>query len=234
MIALALLSVLATAHPLKLGTQPVQCLKPTTPQECAARLDSLAREVAFMAKVLEGKGIDFEKERKRLALADSAFDIPHDPALILGPAAAKNTLAVFTDPQCPYCLRLVPQLDVWLAGRSDLRIAIHLFPLSFHERAMPASKAYWAAAQQGKFGQFFRTLHANGSKDLSDAAIDQAATTSGIDLARFHKDLVSDAAQAAIQADMTLAQRVGVEGTPTMYLNGRVTRDPDGDMAKLK
>ena len=231
MIALALLSVLATAKPYSSGQQ---CLKPATTQECAGRLDSLAKEVAFMQKVLESKGIDFEQERRRLALADSSFDIPHEPAMILGLANAKHTLTVFTDPQCPYCLRLVPQLDVWIAQHSDLRVAIHTFPLSFHERALPASKAYWAAAKQNKFPGFFRTLHANGSKDLSDAAIDRAATASGLDLGRFHADMASDAAQNSIQSDMELAQRVGVEGTPSLYLDGRMTRDPETDLSKLK
>lgn len=231
MIALALLSILATAKPYSTGQQ---CLKPATPQECANRIDSLAKEVAFMQKVLENKGIDFAQERRRLALADSAFEIPHDPGMILGLANAKHTLAVFTDPQCPYCLRLVPQLDAWIASHSDLRVAIHTFPLSFHDRAMPASKAYWAAAKQNKFPGFFRTLHANGSKDLSDAALDRAATTAGLDLDRFHADMASEAVQKAIQADMELAQRVGVEGTPSMYVDGKASRDPEGDLSKLK
>lgn len=234
MIAALLLATLGAASPLKSATPPLQCMKSATPQECAARLDSLVREVAFMQKVLEGKGIDFEQERRRLALADSVFAIPHDIDMILGPVNAKHTLAVFTDPQCPYCLRLVPQLDVWLASRPDLRVAIHMFPLSFHERAMPAARAYWAASQQGKFAPFFRKLHANGSKDLSDAAIDLAATATGMDIARFHNDIASDAAAKAVQADQALGQRIGVEGTPSMYVDGRATRNPDGDLASLK
>lgn len=234
MISAILLSALVHATPYAADAQPVQCLKPATPQETAARLDSLVREVAFLEKVLEGKGIDFEHERRRLALADSVFAIPHDPGLILGPAAAKHTLSVFTDPQCPYCQRLYPQLDAWLAAHPDLRVAIHLFPLSFHERAMPASRAYWAAAQQRKFPQFFRALHGDGAKDLSDAGLENAAKAAGLDLARFRKDASSPASQKAVEDDYALGGRVGVEGTPTLYLDGRVTRDPEGDLAKAK
>lgn len=230
MIAALALSILVHASPVPPGAQ---CAKPATPQETAARLDSLAREVAFLEKVLEGKGIDFARERRRLMMADSVFAIPHDPALVLGPVNAKHTLAVFTDPQCPYCSRLYPQLDVWLASRPDLRVAIHLFPLSFHERAMPASRAYWAAAQQNKFPAFFRALHA-ASSDLSDATLEQAAQAAGLDLARFRQDLASERSRKAALDDQALGQRIGVDGTPSMFLDGRATRDPDGDIAKLK
>lgn len=229
-----LLLLLASATPKPANTTFVQCAKPATVQECSARLDSLADEIAFMQKVLEGKGIDFAKERQRLALADSVFQIPHDPALILGPANAKHTLAVFTDPQCPYCTRLYPQLDAWLSSHPDLRVAIHLYPLSFHERAQPASQAYWAAAQQRKFVPFFRALHANGSKDLSDSALDKAAQAALLDVARFRRDLESDQARKAVDDDKALGNRIGVEGTPSLYLDGRATRDPDADLAKLK
>jgi len=229
-----LLVLLATATPKPANTTFVQCAKPATVQECSARLDSLIAEVSFMQKVLEGKGIDFAKERQRLAMADSVFQIPHDPALILGPVNARHTLAVFTDPQCPYCTRLYPQLDAWLAQHPDLRVAIHLFPLSFHDRAQPASQAYWAAAQQRKFVPFFRALHANGSKDLSDAALEKAAQAAMLDVERFRKDLDSDQARKAVDDDKALGTLVGVEGTPSLYLNGRATRDPESDLAKLK
>lgn len=233
MIASLLLASLVQATPSKPKAAPVQCVKPATVQECSARLDSLAEEVSFMRKVLETKGIDFAKERQRLAMADSVFAIPHNPALTLGPADAKHTLSVFTDPQCPYCQRLYPQLDAWVAARKDLRIAIHLFPLSFHDRAMPSSKAYWAAGQQKKFDAFFHALHAS-STDLSDASLDQAAKTAGMDLERFHQDMASEAAAQAVQSDLALGRHVGVEGTPTLYLDGRTTRDPDADLDKQK
>lgn len=234
MIVASLLAALANATPLAPSADALQCVKPATVQECSARLDSLAQEVAFMQKVLEGKGLDFAKERQRLAMADSAFPIPHDPALIIGSLSAKHTLTVFTDPECPYCSRLYPQLDVWISSRTDLNVAIHLFPLSFHPRAQPASQAYWAAGQQRKFVPFFRALHANGSKDLSDSAFIKAAQSAKLDLARFRKDLDSDQARKAVDDDKALGNRIGVEGTPSLYLNGRITRDPDADIAKLK
>jgi len=240
MIHAILLVALLAGKPAAKSTSPVlQCLPgqhaaAATPMECASRLDSLAAEVAFLEKVLEGKGIDFERERRLLALADSSFEFAHDPALVVGPAKAKHTLTIFTDPQCPYCLRIYPQLDAWLAAHPDLRIAFHLFPLSFHERAMPASRAYWAAARQNKFPAYFHALHANASNDLSDTALDLAAKSAGMDLAKFQADRVSDASYAAVQQDLALGTRVGVQGTPSLYLDGKASRDPVGDLSRLK
>lgn len=239
MIHTLLLTTLLSAKPVKSTAPPIQCLPgqaPTTADgvEAARRIDSLAGELSIVIKILETKGIDFARERRLLAMADSAFEIPHDPALILGPAKAKNTLAIFTDPECPYCLRIYPQLDVWLRSNPDLRVAVHLFPLSFHPRAMPSSRAYWAAARQGKFPAYFAKLHENGAKDLSDEALDAAATAAGLDLAKFQADRQSPASEAAVKADLALGQRVGVQGTPSLYLNGKATRDPDGDLSRLK
>ncbi len=239
MITALLLASVLSAKPVKATEPPIQCIPgqaPTTADgvEAARRIDSLASELAFVVKVLEGKGVDFARERRLLAMADSAFEIPHDPALILGPAKAKHTLTVFTDPECPYCLRIYPQLEVWMKSHPDLRVAIHLFPLSFHPRAMPSSRAYWAAGRQGKFAPYFAKLHENGANDLSDEALDAAATASGLNLAKFQADRNSPASEAAVKADFALGQRVGVQGTPSLYLDGKASRDPEGDLSRLK
>lgn len=239
MITALLLASVLSAKPVKATEPPIQCIPgqaPTTADgvEAARRIDSLAGELALVVKVLEGKGIDFTRERRLLAMADSAFEIPHDPAMVLGSVKAKHTLAVFTDPECPYCLRIYPQLEAWINSRPDVRVAIHLFPLSFHPRAMPSSQAYWAAGRQGKFPVYFAKLHENGAKDLSDEALDAAAVAAGLNLAKFQSDRVSPASEAAVKADLALGQRVGVQGTPSLYLNGKASRDPDGDLSRLK
>jgi len=217
---------------------PLQCLPGghAAPKagSLEARLDSLAHELSLLVRVLEAKGVDFEREKRNLALADSVFAIPVNPALVLGAPMAKHTLSIFTDPECPYCSRIYPQLDAWVAAHPDLKVAFHLFPLSFHARAMPASRAYWAASRQGKFSAFFHALHANGSKDLSDEAILKAATSAGLDATKFAADWNSEESRAAVQKDQALGEAVGVQGTPSLYLDGKSTRDPEGDLSRLK
>lgn len=217
---------------------PLQCLPPAStaakPGAIEARLDSLSHELALLVKVLEGKGVDFAKEKRRLALEDSAFSIPTNPGLVLGSPMAKHTLSIFTDPECPYCTRIYPQLDAWIAAYPNLKVAVHLFPLSFHPRAMPSSRAYWAASRQGKFPAYFRTLHADGSKDLSDDALLKAATAAGLDLVRFRTDWESEASRLAVLKDQALGESVGVQGTPSLYVNGKSTRDPDEALSRLK
>lgn len=218
---------------------PLQCLPPAGGQAAKSastdsRLDSLAREFDLLLRILEAKGVDFAKEKRRLALEDSVFSIPANPGLVLGSPMAKHTLSIFTDPECPYCTRIYPQLDAWLAAYPNLKVAVHLFPLSFHPRAMPSSRAYWAAAQQGKFSAYFHALHANGSKDLSDDALLKAATTSGLDLPRFRIDWESEASRQAVLKDQALGETVGVQGTPSLYVNGKSTRDPDEALSRLK
>lgn len=84
---------------------PLQCLPPAAsatavkPETCESRLDSLSRELALLVKVLKSKGVDFENEKRRLALEDSTFSIPTNPGLVLGSPMAKHTLSIFTDPE---------------------------------------------------------------------------------------------------------------------------------------
>jgi len=240
MIQAILLTAFLSAKPAPVSIPVVQCLPgqhDTTagmPLDCEARLDSLSKEVMILYKILSGKGIDFARERRKLSMSDSVFNIPQDLGFVLGPQLAKHTLTIFTDPQCPYCQRIYPQLDIWLASHPDLRVGVHLYPLSFHERAMPAARAYWAAARQARFPAFFHKLHVNPTSDLSDSGLVKAASAAGLDLKKFRADWESDASQAAVQQDMALGGRIGVEGTPALYVDGKATQNPDAEFANFK
>ena len=55
--------------------------------------------------------------------------IPLDDALLLGLPSAKRKIIVFTDPQCPYCIRLHEELKKAVEADSDIAFYIKLFPL---------------------------------------------------------------------------------------------------------
>lgn len=92
-------------------------------------------------------------------------------------------------------------------------------PLRFHKMAEPAARAALAAREQGKFWEFHDKLFA--TKKLSKTVIDQVATELQLDMDKFKKDMESAKIKAKIQKDMIDAQKAGVTGTPTAFINGR-------------
>jgi protein-disulfide isomerase len=84
---------------------------------------------------------------------------------------------------------------------------------------MPSAKAAWAALQQGKFWEFQDALFAQQDK-LGEPLYVATAKALNLDLKRFDQDRKSDAASAAIQKDVDMAEKLGVSGTPFLVMNG--------------
>jgi protein-disulfide isomerase len=137
-----------------------------------------------------------------------------------GPADAPVTIALFTDFECPYCSRIVPLLEQVLERNPQtVKLVFKNMPLNFHQMALPSAKAALAANEQGKFWEFHDRLFAE--KKLSPEGIDKIAQDLSLDMERFAKDMSSPKVQAQISKDMQDAQKAGVTGTPTPFINGR-------------
>ena len=93
-------------------------------------------------------------------------------------------------------------------------------PLLQHPRAAPAARAAEAAHNQDRFWQMHDLLFEN-QRALEDADIERYARELGLDLERFRADIASPGVQARIDADRDEAVRVGVAGTPTLFVDNR-------------
>jgi protein-disulfide isomerase len=139
-----------------------------------------------------------------------------------GPATAKVTIVEFSDFQCPFCSRVVPTLEqLQKEYPTQVRIFFRHFPLPFHPDAAPAAEAAVAAEAQGKFWEMHDKLFAN-QKDLSAPALEAYARQIGLDLPKFRAALQSRAGKARVNSDAELGRQLGVEGTPSLFLNGRL------------
>ena len=144
---------------------------------------------------------------------------PDDP--VKGPKAAKVTLVVFSDFQCPFCARVEPTLkQLEETYRSDLRVVWKNQPLAMHPQAMPAALAAEAAREQGKFWPMHDLMFAN-QQQLAPPMYEQWAKQLGLDLRRFKAAMASPAARARVEEDMRLGNSVGASGTPTSFVNCR-------------
>jgi len=145
--------------------------------------------------------------------------LPARPAR--GADAAKVTIVEMLDYQCPYSLRAAATLrELEQAYPGELRLHLVHFPLPGHADADLAARAVLAADAQGAMWEMHDRLMAAGGKvarvDLFDVAADL-----GLDLERFERDLDGKPAGDAIDADLALAEKLAVRGTPTFFINGR-------------
>jgi protein-disulfide isomerase len=102
----------------------------------------------------------------------------------------------------------------------EVTYVVKQFPLSSHRFAFKAAMAALAAAEQGKFWEFHSKLLENHNA-LNDGKITSIAEELSLDMARFNNDLNSLANRELIQKDIQEGNKVGVNGTPALFLNGK-------------
>jgi protein-disulfide isomerase len=106
-----------------------------------------------------------------------------------------------------------------------VRFVFRQFPLSFHKRAHKAAQASLAAHAQGKFWKYHDVLFAN-AKELEPANLETHAKTAGLELASFKAALDGDKFKEQVDADIALGSKVSVQGTPTLFVNGKRVANP--------
>jgi protein-disulfide isomerase len=152
---------------------------------------------------------------------NKVYDIPTGDSPFKGPADAAVVITEFSDFQCPFCGKLPPLLDdVRAKFPKDVKVVYKEFPLSFHKNAMNASRAGLAAKRQGKFWEMHDKMFEN-MRALELDNLKKYAGEIGLDMTQFEKDLADPKIQKQIDDDMAIAKKVGVRGTPTVFVNGK-------------
>ncbi|MGA2152749.1 MAG: thioredoxin domain-containing protein [Geobacteraceae bacterium] len=142
---------------------------------------------------------------------------------VKGPANASVTIIVFSDYLCPVCNRLEPVLKQVLEQyHNDVKLVHKLCP--YHDFSREAVEAAYAAWDQGKFWEYHDLLFYN-QLVLNKPQITAIAEELHLDLKRFNKKMKDPAIQKLIDRDMADVSRLGILGTPTVYVNGKVLND---------
>jgi protein-disulfide isomerase len=150
----------------------------------------------------------------------SSIDTKGSPSK--GPSEASVTLVEFSDFQCPYCAGFFKTLyAIMKRYPSQVRLVYRNFPLSqLHPDAEKAAEAALCAADQGQFWQMHDLLFQTQSLLTQDDLKAKAAQLK-LDVEAFNSCLASGRNTQRVKQDLFTGIRLGVTGTPTLFINGR-------------
>lgn len=152
---------------------------------------------------------------------------------VKGPSDAPVTLIEYGDYQCPACGVYFPLTErVFNQSSSTLCVVFRNMPLAQHPNAMSAAMAAESAGVQNKYWEMHDLLYSNQSEwsDLSPASTTAIfkgyAAKIGLDMAKFGAGLADPKLKAKIQYDSDEAVKIGVNATPTFFVNGKAIQNP--------
>ncbi len=149
------------------------------------------------------------------------YDIPTEGYPSLGPNDAPITIVEFSDFQCPFCRRFHDETYQALldAYPNQIRFVYRNLPLtSIHPAAMPSAIASLCANDQGAYWDFHEKLFS--SETLDEPTFIQYATDLNLNVDEFTACLSSGKHDDFIQKDMDFSLNLGVQSTPTFFVNG--------------
>jgi len=152
---------------------------------------------------------------------------------VKGPATARVTIVEFADFQCPACKSYVPVVDELMKQYPlDVRFVYKHFPLkTIHFRAEAAAFAVEAASNQGKFWEMYTLLFENQdkwSKQSGTGVFEEYAVKIGLDANQFKADIDSDSVKEKVRTASKFGVEMGINSTPTFYVNGKKIENPKG------
>lgn len=154
-----------------------------------------------------------------------------------GPSSSPAVLVAYSDFQCPACLAYEPILKSLKTEFGDkLTIVFRHFPLkTIHQYAEAAARASEAANLQGKFWEMHDLLYDRQKSWTASTNIDSTladyAKELGLDVEKFTTDYKSTTVKERVDRDINSGLSLGINSTPTFYLNGSKISNPNSQQA---
>jgi len=167
-------------------------------------------------------------EEERLKATSLMTGLVENRGTAKGPENAPVTVVEFSDFQCPFCRKFADLMKEVLPAKKDtVRVVFHHMPLSIHSWARPA--AVGAACAQLQSSEAFWSLHDQlfqhqeeiTATNVKDKLMEYAQNTKGLDTHAFRTCIDNEMSLGLVFRDMNLATTHNIQGTPTLFVNGR-------------
>ena len=172
------------------------------------------------------------------ATASGSLDGIPEQGITLGDPKAPVTMVEFADPQCPICAdyskgAFAGLVDKYVkSGEVQMQLRLLTFIGPDGDSAKLAADAY-SAADQGGLWKFIELAYARQGTEntgyATDDFVNSVATDAGLDAAKVVAGADSSKVQDLLQQAQTMAQDMGVNGTPTFFVG-----PTGGDLQQLK
>jgi protein-disulfide isomerase len=143
------------------------------------------------------------------------------PRFLRGSADAKVAIVEYTDYWCSFCARFatttMPAVVKKYVDTGKVRYYLKDFAA---QRGPKVAEAARCAGDQQKYWEMHDAMFAN-QRALEVPMLKQTARAMGLDSAAFDQCLDSGKYTAAVESGSALGNRMGVNSTPTLYVNGR-------------
>lgn len=163
-------------------------------------------------------------------------EVPLDGAPARGPPDAPVKIVTFSDFLCPSCRRFALAFEQYAEGPTGPHVSLHYrsypldsacaahLPRQIHPGACRVARGAVCAGRQGRFWEYHDRVYLappDPSREPTNAEVVRIATDAGLDGDALRACLDDPSAAAALEADIAEAVRLGVTGTPTIFINGR-------------
>jgi Protein-disulfide isomerase len=163
------------------------------------------------------------------------------PAYYKGGQAANVIIEEFADYQCPTCAVMHPVMQQIQAAYGDrVKIVFRNFPLrTIHPKAYEAAVAVEAAGLQGKFWEMQALIFNNQQAWAPNSSdhrklFEDYAQKIGIDVEQFKNDMAGVAAKQRVDKDIERGNALGINSTPTFFLNGKPVNYEDTEFNRFR
>ena len=164
--------------------------------------------------------------RANEVVAANIDEVNNNPASpVMGNPQGEVVLVEFFDFSCGYCHKLYPAIKNILAKNPNVKFVTKelsfVAPISSY-----AARAAHAANKQGKYDVMYNALFTAEDR-LDEVKVDEIAANAGLDMDKYKADMESAEVAAALQGNSELAQKLQINGVPTLILNGKMLQTID-------
>jgi protein-disulfide isomerase len=174
---------------------------------------------------LEKKQAADEAEKHQAAVKDNAQAIFNSPRHVtVGNPQGDVTFVEFFDYNCGYCKRAMTDMMELMKHDPKLKVVLKEFPV-LGPASVEVARVGVAVRMQDKTGKKYLDFHQkllSGRGQVDKARAMAAAKEAGLDVARIEKDLGSDEVRLTLEESLKLAEKLGLNGTPSYVIGPHV------------
>ena len=174
---------------------------------------------------LEKKQAADESAKHQAAVKDNAETIFNSPRhVVTGNLQGDVTFVEFFDYNCGYCKRAMTDMFDMMKADPKLKVVLKEFPV-LGPGSVEAARVAIAVRMQDKTGKKYMDFHQkllSGRGQADKARALAVAKEIGLDVARIERDMASDEVKATLEESLKLAEKLGLNGTPSYVIGANV------------